>query len=230
MADLDIAIAGRSYRVACADGEEENLTEAARLVAAEAESLREQFGTRFAALPETRMLLMASLMLGDRFRAHLAEEASALSGLSEAPAAQAEPAPQAGFFDDPVQSSRISELEAALAEAREGELAALAALEEAAGRIRALAGEIAEDGLAEEDEDDEALDDLEDEASLEASLESPADVAPEADLPEADLPDAAPDAEDLPEEDVPEDDLEGDPEDDPEEDRPDAQDPLAPRS
>ena len=140
MADLDIAIAGRSYRVACADGEEENLTEAARLVAAEAESLREQFGTRFAALPETRMLLMASLMLGDRFRAHLAEEAAAFA---EAP--EVEPAPgsagpsQSGFFDDPVQSARIAELEAALAAARDGEQAALAALEEAAERIRAPA-------------------------------------------------------------------------------------------
>lgn len=164
MADLDISIAGRSYRVACADGEEDNLTEAARLVAAEAEQLREQFGTRFAALPEPRVLLMASLMLGDRFRAHLAEEAEALAEAAAEPAAAAPRGPaQSGFFDDPVQAARISELEAALADARAAEGAALAALEEAAERIRALAGEIAEDGAGEDDDPEAAADDEEEE-------------------------------------------------------------------
>lgn len=221
MADLDIAIAGRSYRVACADGEEENLTEAARLVAAEAESLREQFGTRFAALPETRMLLMASLMLGDRFRAHLAEEAAAFA---EAP--EAEPGPgsagpsQSGFFDDPVQSARIAELETALAAARDGEQAALAALEEAAERIRALAGEIAEGEPLEEDEEDlDALDEaFEDEA--EDGAATPADAAfgdPAGDdAPEAAFDDASelePDPDDLDPEDLDPEDPELDAED-----------------
>lgn len=198
MADLDIAIAGRNYRVACADGEEENLTEAARLVAAEAESLREQFGTRFAALPETRMLLMASLMLGDRFRAHLAEEAAAFADPESSPAAEGSAPSQSGFFDDPRQTARIAELEAALAASRETEQAALAALEEAAERIRALAGEIAEgdamedEGETEDDEDtgedtgevggeDEDLDALDpDPDAPEAAFEEPADAeAPE---------------------------------------------------
>ncbi|MEE3102041.1 MAG: cell division protein ZapA, partial [Pseudomonadota bacterium] len=154
MADLDIAIAGRNYRVACADGEEGNLTRAASLLAEEAETLREQFGGRFASLPESRVLLMASLMLGDRFRATLDAAAAAPE---PAPAAAAAAA-QAGFFDDPVMAAKVAALEAELAEAREGEAAALAALEDAAARVRTLAAEIRED---EEDEEDEAGDEEE---------------------------------------------------------------------
>jgi cell division protein ZapA len=147
MADLDIAIAGRSYRVACEDGQETNLARAAQLVSEEAETLREQFGTQFAALPESRVLLMAALMLGDRFRAHLAE----------APAAAPQAAPEAGapqqpgFFEDPAQAARIAELEAELADAREAEAAALAALDDAAARVREMASEMRE-GAAEEEE------------------------------------------------------------------------------
>ena len=159
MADLDIAIAGRSYRVACADGEEENLTEAARLVDIEASSLRDQFGARFGQLSETRVLLMASLMLGDRFRLHLAEE-----GQAPEPEPEADSPAQTGFFDDPALTARVAELEAALAASQESEAAAMAALEEAAERIRGLAGEIAEGDLEEEldgDLDDDLEGDLE---------------------------------------------------------------------
>ncbi|SFI40608.1 cell division protein ZapA [Albimonas pacifica] len=197
MADLDIAIAGRSYRVACADGEEENLTEAARLVAAEAESLREQFGTRFAALPETRMLLMASLMLGDRFRAHLAEEAAAFGDApagAEAVRAETGGPSQSGFFDDPVQTARIAELEAALAAARDSELAALAALEEAAERIRALAGEIAEGEALDDDEADEEEAEDDDAGEPDEDLDGALDDDLADDLAEDDAP--APEASD----------------------------------
>ena len=105
MADLDIAIAGRNYRVACADGEEDNLTRAAALLAEEAETLRAQFGGRFAALPESRVLLMASLMLGDRFRATLDAGAAEPGALAAEPAEPA--AGQPGFFDDPELAARV---------------------------------------------------------------------------------------------------------------------------
>ncbi|MDF2232115.1 cell division protein ZapA [Albimonas sp. CAU 1670] len=232
MADLDIAIAGRNYRVACADGEEENLTEAARLVAAEAESLREQFGTRFAALPETRMLLMASLMLGDRFRAHLAEEASAFAEAPleapEAPGAPAAPT-QTGFFDDPATTARIAELEAALAAAQEAEQAALAALEEAAERIRSLAGEIADGAVEDEDDGEEAFadDDLELDALDEERGE--ADLASDMPEPAAFEETAEAEAPDVYEDDLSRDDG-SDVDGDVPEDRDEDEDPLAPRS
>ncbi|MEM6439299.1 MAG: cell division protein ZapA, partial [Pseudomonadota bacterium] len=63
MADVDMAIAGRSYRVACADGQEASLAEAGAMIAREAETLRAQFGSGFNTLSEARVLLMAGLML-----------------------------------------------------------------------------------------------------------------------------------------------------------------------
>jgi cell division protein ZapA len=140
MADLDIAIAGRTYRVACEDGQETNLARAAQFVAEEADTLREQFGTQFAALPESRILLMAALMLGDRCRAQME------GGEPAAPAAPAvEEARQAGLFEDPAQAARIAELETELSEARASEAAALAALDDAAARVREMAAEIVEE-------------------------------------------------------------------------------------
>ena len=62
MAELDIKIGGRVFRVACADGEEAALQQSADLLAGEAETLKSAIGQ----VPESRMLLMAGLMLGDR--------------------------------------------------------------------------------------------------------------------------------------------------------------------
>lgn len=201
MADLDIAIAGRNYRVACADGEEDNLTRAAALLAEEAETLRAQFGGRFAALPESRVLLMASLMLGDRFRATLDAGAAEPGALAAEPAEPA--AGQPGFFDDPELAARVEALEAELAEAREAEAAAVAALEDAAARVRMLSAEIREDAEEEDEEDDgEGDDDLDaDDGPVGAALVA----APEMMA-----------ADDESDEDDPDDDLDDDPEDDPE--------------
>ncbi|WP_316014538.1 cell division protein ZapA [Roseobacter sp. HKCCA0434] len=63
MAEVDLDIGGRVFRVACADGEERQLEAAASLVAKEAQSLTAAIGQ----VPESRMLLMSSLMLGDRY-------------------------------------------------------------------------------------------------------------------------------------------------------------------
>jgi cell division protein ZapA len=62
MAEVDLYIAGRSYRVACRDGEEENLRTAARLVDAKSREALAGLGT----LSESRQFLFASLLLADQ--------------------------------------------------------------------------------------------------------------------------------------------------------------------
>ncbi|GLR48647.1 cell division protein ZapA [Sphingomonas astaxanthinifaciens] len=62
MAEVDITIAGRAYRVACRDGEEQNLRHAAELVDAKGREALAGLG----ALSEARMLLFASLLLADQ--------------------------------------------------------------------------------------------------------------------------------------------------------------------
>lgn len=61
MAEVDITIAGRSYRVACRDGEEQNLRRAAEMVDAKSREALAGLG----ALSESRQLLFASLLLAD---------------------------------------------------------------------------------------------------------------------------------------------------------------------
>lgn len=62
MAEIDITIAGRNYRVACRDGEEQNLTSAAELVDAKSREALAGLG----ALSESRQMLFASLLLADQ--------------------------------------------------------------------------------------------------------------------------------------------------------------------
>ena len=62
MAHVDLFIAGRSYQIACRDGEEENLKAAARLVDAKSREALSGLGT----LSESRQLLFASLLLADQ--------------------------------------------------------------------------------------------------------------------------------------------------------------------
>ena len=62
MAEVDLIIAGRPYRVACRDGEEENLRTAARLVDAKSREALAGLGT----LSEARQLLFAGLLLADQ--------------------------------------------------------------------------------------------------------------------------------------------------------------------
>jgi cell division protein ZapA len=62
MAEVDLIIAGRPYRVACRDGEEDNLKAAARLVDAKSREALAGLGT----LSEARQLLFAGLLLADQ--------------------------------------------------------------------------------------------------------------------------------------------------------------------
>lgn len=62
MPDVTITIGGRSFDVACQDGEEHFLKSAAAMLDGEASVLTSQMSN----LTESRMLLMAGLMLADR--------------------------------------------------------------------------------------------------------------------------------------------------------------------
>ena len=62
MAEIDVFIAGRSYREACRDGEEDALRKAAALVDAKSREAIQGLGT----LSEARQLLFASLLLADQ--------------------------------------------------------------------------------------------------------------------------------------------------------------------
>ena len=62
MAEVDFLIAGRPYRVACRDGEEDTLRAAARLVDAKSREALTGLGT----LSEARQLLFAALLLADQ--------------------------------------------------------------------------------------------------------------------------------------------------------------------
>jgi cell division protein ZapA len=59
---VDLTIAGRTYQVACRDGEEETLREAARLVDGKSREVLAGLGT----LSEARQFMFASLLLADQ--------------------------------------------------------------------------------------------------------------------------------------------------------------------
>ncbi len=62
MPELTIHIGGRGFDVSCQDGEEQFLLAAAKMLDDEAQVLSDQIGR----MPESRMLLMAGLMLADK--------------------------------------------------------------------------------------------------------------------------------------------------------------------
>ena len=62
MPEITIVIGGRSFEVACQEGEEQYLQAAAKMLDDESQVLSDQVGR----MPEGRMLLMAGLMLADK--------------------------------------------------------------------------------------------------------------------------------------------------------------------
>ena len=62
MAEVKVEIGGRIFEVACRAGEEHFLKSAAAMLDSEAAALNDALGR----MPETRMLLMAGLMLADK--------------------------------------------------------------------------------------------------------------------------------------------------------------------
>ena len=81
---VDLTIAGRTYQVACREGEEENLKTAARLLDAKSREALSGLGT----LSEARQFLFAGLLLADQLIDKQPEAAAA------AAAPDAEPDPE----------------------------------------------------------------------------------------------------------------------------------------
>ena len=108
MAELEVTVNGRSYRVACEDGKEDHL----RRIAAKLDGRVRELAGALGQVGESRLLLLAGLLVSD-------ELADAQAGLAEAQARPRGMAPEA---------------EAALAE----QLEALAArIEHSAARLEA---------------------------------------------------------------------------------------------
>ncbi len=62
MPEVNIEVAGRSYRVGCGEGEEAHLTGLAQMLDAEATKLSRSMGQ----MTEGRLMLMAALMIADK--------------------------------------------------------------------------------------------------------------------------------------------------------------------
>ena len=108
---VDITIAGRTYQVACREGEEENLRAAGRLVDGKSREALAGLGT----LSEARQFLFAALLLADQIVENRPEAA---------PSPPPEPAEPAG--PDPQLVTRVEALAwrlESLAETLEGESA-----------------------------------------------------------------------------------------------------------
>lgn len=108
MPEVKVSIGGRDFTVACQPGEEHFLRSAAAMLHAEAQPLVAQLGR----LPESRMLLMAGLMLADK-TAGLEDE---LRGLKARVAElEARPAPMPERIEVPVIPPHVTELMAEVA-------------------------------------------------------------------------------------------------------------------
>src|SRR5258708_4054978 len=79
---VDLTIAGRTYQVACREGEEDNLRAAARLVDGKSREALAGLGT----LSEARQFLFASLLLADQLVDNRPEAASAAAASLPDPA------------------------------------------------------------------------------------------------------------------------------------------------
>ncbi len=115
MPEVNIDIGGRSFDVACQEGEEHYLKSAAAMLNEEAQVLTSQIGR----MPEDRMLLMAGLMLADKtaglqdrvreMEDKMAEKEAELAQLRNAPM------PEAERIEVPVVPAGVTDLLAEIA-------------------------------------------------------------------------------------------------------------------
>ncbi len=115
MPDVTITVGGRQFEVACQPGEEHYLRAAAELLDTEASVLVNQIGR----MPESRMLLMAGLLLADKTAgAHdqvKALERKVASLEEELGKAASRPAPEARTVEVPVVPQEVLDTLAELA-------------------------------------------------------------------------------------------------------------------
>jgi cell division protein ZapA len=127
MPEVEIKIGGRSFDVACQEGEEQYLHAAAKMLDNEAEVLAQQVGR----IPEARMLLMAGLMLADKtagLEDKLRETEDRAAGyLSELRMLKDAPPPEPERIEVPVIPTEVTET-----------------LQEIAARAEALARDVEE--------------------------------------------------------------------------------------
>ncbi|SNX70442.1 cell division protein ZapA [Cereibacter ovatus] len=108
MPELSIMIGGKTFEVVCQPGEEDFLRAAAALLDAEAAPVVQQMGR----MTESRLLLMAGLMLADRM-AGLEDELRRLR--AEVAALEARPLPEPERIEVPVIPPSVKEAMAELA-------------------------------------------------------------------------------------------------------------------
>lgn len=113
--EVEITIGERKFDVACQEGEEPYLRHAAKLLDAQAQVLLSQIGR----MPETRMLLMAGLMLADKTAGldeQLRESEERIAQLEmQVNELNARPAPDTSIVEVPRIPSGLSESMAELA-------------------------------------------------------------------------------------------------------------------
>jgi cell division protein ZapA len=119
MPEVTIVIGGRNFEVACREGEEHFLASAAAMLDEEARTLQDSIGR----VPESKMLLMAGLMLADKTAA-LEEQVSSGPSSADKPQRNLSSGPDG---DEVLKlKTDIAQLKASLAEA-EAQLAQSAA-------------------------------------------------------------------------------------------------------
>jgi cell division protein ZapA len=124
MPDVTITVGGRQFEVACQPGEEHYLRSAAQLLDGEASVLVNQIGR----MPESRMLLMAGLLLADK-TAGSHDQVKALERKVEALEAElaehrGRPAPEVRTVEVPVVPQEVLDTLAELAARAEAVAAA----------------------------------------------------------------------------------------------------------
>ncbi len=141
MAEVQIKVGGRPYRMACEDGQEGHLQSVAAHLDAEATALKKAFGD----LSEMRMLLMAGVMVADKLEARNADLRDAEGAVKQMLARQKDgEAPKkkdggADLFDPKGElaalKKQVADLTEALEAAETRAAMAEAAAEEAQGRL-----------------------------------------------------------------------------------------------
>ncbi len=131
MPEVTIQIGGRTFDVACQEGEESFLQSAAKMLDDEAQVLSDQIGR----IPEARMLLMAGLLLADKTAAtedRIKEVEAQLADVqAELDAFQNMPPPKPERIEVPVVPNAVTD-----------------ALAEMAARAEALAADVEESGAS----------------------------------------------------------------------------------
>ena len=112
---VDLSIAGRTYQVACREGEEDNLRAAARLVDGKSREALAGLGT----LSEARQFLFASLLLADQL---IDKAPGSEAPATSAPTPAAAPSPPARIEPALIlQAERLADRLESLAMALENE-------------------------------------------------------------------------------------------------------------